>query len=92
MPGQPDEAPLPEKSFMIHLDAVLRMFRPDFIKAELKRADLTYEELAERPKEHGLEETRYSITAKLQRGTFPATFLLAVMAAIGRRSVSLAEV
>jgi hypothetical protein len=63
-----------------------------FIKAELKRANLTYDELAERLKEHGLEETRYSITAKLARGTFPATFLLAVMAAIGRESVSLADV
>lgn len=63
-----------------------------FIKAELKRADLTYDELAERLKEHGLSETRNSITAKLQRGTFPATFFLAVMAAIGRESVSLADV
>ena len=60
-----------------------------FVKAELKRADLTYDELAERLKEHGLSETRNSITAKLRRGTFPATFLLAVMAAIGRQSVSL---
>ena len=45
-----------------------------FVKAELKRADLTYDELAERLKEHGLSETRNSITAKLRRGTFPATF------------------
>jgi hypothetical protein len=44
-----------------------------FIKAELKRADLTYEELAERLKEHGLSETRDSIAAKLKRGlTDPA--------------------
>lgn len=62
-----------------------------FVKAELKRADLTYDELAERLKEHGLSETRNSITAKLRRGTFPATFLLAVMAAIGRENVNLAE-
>ena len=62
-----------------------------FVKAELKRADLTYDELAERLKEHGLAETRNSITAKLKRGTFPATFLLAVMAAIGRENVSLAD-
>jgi len=62
-----------------------------FVKAELKRADLTYDELAGRLKEHGLCETRNSITAKLRRGTFPATFLLAVMAAIGRDNVTLAE-
>jgi hypothetical protein len=63
-----------------------------FVKAELKRAGVTYEELAERLKEHGLSETRNSIAAKLKRGTFPATFLLAVMAAIELESVSLADV
>jgi hypothetical protein len=63
-----------------------------FIKVELKRANLTYEELAERLKEHGLSETRNSITAKLKRGTFPATFLLAVMAAIELESISLTDV
>jgi hypothetical protein len=62
-----------------------------FVKAELKRADVTYEELAERLKEHGLSETRNSIAAKLKRGTFPATFFLAVLAAIGQESVSLAD-
>jgi len=53
-----------------------------FIKAELKRCGVTYDELAERLKEHGLSETRNSIAAKLKRGTFPATFLLAVLAAL----------
>jgi Domain of unknown function (DUF6471) len=62
------------------------------IKAELKRADITYEELAERLKEHGLSETRDSIAAKLKRGTFAATFFLAVMAAIGRERIDLADV
>jgi hypothetical protein len=62
-----------------------------FVKAELKRANVTYDELAERLKEHGLSETRNSIAAKLKRGTFPATFLLAVMAAIELDSVSLMD-
>lgn len=53
-----------------------------FLKAELKRADVTYERLADRLKEHGLSETRDSIAAKLKRGTFPATFLLACLAAL----------
>ncbi len=53
---------------------------------------MTYEELAVGLKEHGLEETRNSIAAKLKRGSFPATFLVAVMAAIGRESVELADV
>lgn len=63
-----------------------------FIKAELKRANVTYEELAERLKEHGLLETRNSIAAKLKRGTFPATFLLACMAALDLGSVVLDDI
>jgi Domain of unknown function (DUF6471) len=63
-----------------------------FIKAELKRANVTYDELAERLKEHGLSETRNSITAKLKRGTFPATFLLAVMAALELEAIALSDV
>jgi hypothetical protein len=58
----------------------------------LKRANVTYEELAERLKEHGLSETKNSIAAKLKRGTFPATFMLAVMAAIELETVSLTDV
>jgi hypothetical protein len=63
-----------------------------FLKAELKRADVTYEELARRLREHGLEETESSVTNKLSRGTFPATFFLASMKAIGREQVTLADV
>jgi hypothetical protein len=63
-----------------------------FVKAELKRADITYEELAERLHEHGLEETKGSIAAKISRGAFPATFFIAVMKAIGRANVNLGDV
>ena len=63
-----------------------------FLKAELKRANVTYEELAERLKEHGLHgETADSIKAKLKRGTFPATFFLAAVAAIGLAEVALED-
>ena len=63
-----------------------------FVKAELKRAEVSYAELARRLKEHGLEETEASITAKLNRGTFAATFFIATMKAIGREQVNLADV
>jgi hypothetical protein len=62
-----------------------------FIKAELKRANLTYDELAERLKEHGLSETRNSITAKLKRGTFPATFLIGIIAALEMEGIRLED-
>lgn len=61
-----------------------------FLKAELKRAGVTYESLVELLKEHGHpEETVASIKNKLARGTFPATFFLAVVAALGMEHVSL---
>ena len=64
-----------------------------FLKAELKRANVTYAELAERLKEHGVAgETEDSIKAKLRRGTFPATFLLACLVAIGVEQVRLEDV
>jgi Domain of unknown function (DUF6471) len=62
-----------------------------FLKAELKRADVTYEELARRLREHGLEETESSVSNKLSRGTFPATFFLASMKAIGKDNVNIID-
>ena len=44
------------------------------LKVELKRAEVTYEELAERLKEHGFAETKASITNKLARATMSAHF------------------
>jgi hypothetical protein len=64
-----------------------------FLKAELKRADVTYEQLADRLKKHGLKgETRDSIAAKLKRGTFAATFLLACLAALEMEGVRLEDI
>jgi hypothetical protein len=64
-----------------------------FLKAELKRADVTYEELAERLKKHGLkDETIDSIKAKLKRGTFAATFFLAVVAALEIEGIRLEDI
>jgi hypothetical protein len=53
-----------------------------FLKAELKRAGVGYKELAERLRNHGLEETETSITGKLARGTFATTFFLACLAVL----------
>jgi Domain of unknown function (DUF6471) len=63
-----------------------------FLRAELKRAGVTYEELAERLKSHGLpKETKDSIKAKLLRGTFAATFLIACLAALELDGVRLED-
>ncbi len=62
-----------------------------FLKAEMKRADVTYDELASKLKEHGLNETRDSIAAKLKRGTFAATFLLGCIAALEMEGIRLED-
>ena len=54
-----------------------------FFKAELKRADVTYDDLAERLSKLGMPETKASIANKVSRGTFSAAFLLASLKAIG---------
>lgn len=63
-----------------------------FLKAELKRAKIGYKELAERLNEHGLEETETSITGKLARGTFAASFLLACLAVLGLDGIDLEDI
>ena len=64
-----------------------------YVKAELKRADVTYETLADRLARHGLKgETRDSIAAKLKRGTFAATFLIGVLAALELEGVRLEDI
>lgn len=62
------------------------------LKAELKRANLTYEELADKLKKHGFKETKASIASKLSRATMSAHFFLASLVAIGRQQVTLEEI
>jgi Domain of unknown function (DUF6471) len=63
-----------------------------FVKAELKRGKLTYADLAERLKEHGLpDESDTTIKAKLKRGAFAATFLVATLAALEMEGIRLED-
>jgi hypothetical protein len=62
-----------------------------FVKAELKRADVTYEDLAKRLEAHGLKETEASIANKLRRGTFATTFSLATLAVLGLEGMKLED-
>jgi hypothetical protein len=63
-----------------------------FLKARLKEGEVTYVELAKRLKRHGFKETEASVTMKLKRGTFAATFFLACLAALELEGVSLEEI
>lgn len=63
-----------------------------FLKYKLKNAEVTYLELTKRLRKHGFKETEASITNKLKRGSFPATFFLACLAALDLKGVTLDEI
>lgn len=64
-----------------------------FLKHKLRKSEVTYTELAKRLKKHGFKaETEASITNKLKRGTFAATFFLACLAALELDGVALEEI
>lgn len=53
------------------------------LKAELKRAGITYSELAQRLTAAGLPENKATVGNKMSEGTFSAVFLLASLKVIG---------
>lgn len=63
-----------------------------FLKAELKRAGVGYDELAARLTDSGMAESKASVANKLSRGTFQAAFLLASLKAIGCASLRIEDV
>lgn len=64
-----------------------------FLKHKLQDTEVTYADLAKRLKKHGFkDETEGSITMRLKRGTFPATWFLAVLAALELDGVALEEI
>jgi hypothetical protein len=64
-----------------------------FLKHKLRECEVTYAELAALLKKHGFkDETEASITMRLKRGTFPATWFLAVLAALELDGVALEEI
>jgi SOS response regulatory protein OraA/RecX len=64
-----------------------------FLKHKIREGEITYAELAKRLKKHGFKsESEASIANKLSRGSFPATFFLACLAALGLDGVALDEI
>lgn len=74
---------------MIERELAERLKR--FVKAELKRAGLGYEELAARLTEMGMKESKATIANKVNRGVFSAIFLIAILKTIGRDTITLSE-
>lgn len=63
-----------------------------FLKAKMKEVGVTYADLVKRLEPHGFAETEASVTMKLKRGTFAATWLLACLAALELEGVRLDEI
>ena len=63
-----------------------------FLKAEMKRCDVTYLEMVKRLKKHGFRETEASLTMKLKRAAFSASFLLAALAALEMEGIRLEDI
>jgi hypothetical protein len=59
------------------------------VKAALARHDVKYADLAKRLTDMGLPETEGSLQVKINRGTFPAWFMLAVLRAVGAHTLHL---
>lgn len=62
------------------------------LKAELKRRDLSYADLAERLKAIGIDDNERNISNKIGRGTFTAVFWVQCLEAIGCKTISLEDV
>ncbi len=57
----------------------------------MKRAGVTYAELAKRLEEHGLRETEASLANKLSQGTVAATLFLVALASLGAEGMKLED-
>ncbi len=62
------------------------------LKAELKRRNIGYRELAERLGAMGVHDSERNIANKISRGGFTAVFLIQCLEAIGATSLRLSDV
>jgi len=61
------------------------------LKAELKRRELSYADLAEKLGTIGVKETERNISNKIGRGSFTAVFFFQCMEAIGCKTIHLED-
>ena len=59
------------------------------LKAELKRRNISYRELADKLAQYGVKESERNIANKIARGSFTAVFFLQCLTAIGCTTVSI---
>lgn len=62
------------------------------LRAEMTRRSITYEQLSERLKELGTNDSAVNIRNKVARGGFSASFFVQCLRAIGAKSIDLSDV
>jgi hypothetical protein len=77
------EVAMPEKEWQDRVKGLL--------KAELKRRNVSYKQLADKLKEMGITETEKNINNKISRGGFSATFFVQCLVAAGCQSIRLVD-
>lgn len=61
------------------------------LKAELKRRNLSYGDLADKLRAVGVSDNERNISNKIARGSFTAVFFVQCMEAIGARTIHLED-
>ena len=61
------------------------------LKAEIKRRNMTYEQVSARLAEMGIHETPTNLRTKISRGGFSAVFFVQCLRAVGVKSLALDE-
>ncbi|MBL26024.1 MAG: hypothetical protein CMM50_00540 [Rhodospirillaceae bacterium] len=61
------------------------------LKAELKRRNVSYKQLAERLQAMGINETERNINNKISRGGFSAAFFVQCLVSVGCKNVYLSD-
>jgi hypothetical protein len=77
------EDAMPERDWTAYVKGLL--------KAELKRRNIGYRELAEKLGALGIHETERNIANKISRGGFTAAFFVQCLAAVGCHTLRLEE-
>jgi hypothetical protein len=61
------------------------------LKAELKRRNISYRQLAEKLESIGIHETERNLNNKISRGGFSAAFFLQCLVAIGCQRIAVCD-
>ena len=75
------EVAMPDKEWQDRVKGLL--------KAELKRRNVSYKQLAERLEAMGIHESEKNINNKISRGGFTAVFLVQCLTAVGAKQIVL---